>query len=241
MSFLDGFIGSPIFWFFVYIVVIYYILRIISEQVFGMPIGAVILQNRTVDFDDIDASDHLRLFKEQGRAAKFSRGSRPKNLYIKSLDTKFYAGEWGGMKFVGKIKGLATYESHHVIMFRKPFGFRKFIMLAPPYFCISGTDVRNVIYEGTSLEILNTDWVYPVPSKYNPMPEQEMRGWAQEQYRIRMKQMSMASLIDMGEYLLRKSAADTTEARMEQQHISEMMAKTESGEGEYRQEGVMEG
>jgi len=234
MSLVSGFIGSPIFWLIVYMFITYYLLKIVSEEVFGQPIGAVILNNRRVDFEDIDASDHLRLFKEQARAARFSKGRRPKSLYLKSLDPKFYSGEWAGLKYIGKIKGMATYESHHVVLFRKPFGIRKFLMLAPPPFCLSGTDVKNVIYEGTSLEILNTDWCYPVPSNLNPWTEQKARQWAQEQYRIRMKQMSMATLVDLAEYLLRKSASDTVEARMEQQQIAEMMTKTESGEGDYR-------
>jgi hypothetical protein len=241
MGLVSGFIGSPIFWLIVYMFIIYYVLKIISEEVFGQPIGAVILNNRRVDFEDIDATDHMRLFKEQARAARFSKGTRPRYLYIKSMDPKFYSGEWAGMRKLGKIKGIATYESHHVVLFRKSWSYRKFLLLAPPPFCLSGTDVRNVIYEGTSIDILNTDWCYPVPSAINPWKEQDMRAWAHEQYRIRMKQMSMASLIDMGEYLLRKSAADTVEARMEQQQIADMMTKTESGEGEYRPpEAVMD-
>ena len=232
MSFLDGFLGSNIFWIFVYMFIAWYILKIVAVEILGQPIGMFLMANRRVDFDDIDATAHLRLFREQTRAAKFSKGSGPRNLFIKSVNPNYYSTDYGGMHRIGKIKGMATYPSAHVITFRKAWGFRKFIFVAPPDMCISGTGSRNVIYEGSSVEVLNQDWVFPVPTAATKYTEQWMREWAISQYKIRMKQMSDANLVDFGEYLLMKAGSDTVEARMAQQQIADFMSRTESGEAE---------
>lgn len=232
MGLVDGFIGSPIFWIFVYMIIIWYVLKIVSVEILGQPIGTFIMANRRVDFEDIDATAHLRLFREMARAARFSRGQGPRMLYIKSMDPNFYSTDWAGMHRVGRIKGMSTYPAAHIVLFRKPWGIRKFIFVAPPSMCISGTGSRNVIYEGSSVEVLNQDWVFPVPSQASNITEQNMREWAIEQYKIRMKQMSDANLVDFGEYLLMKAGSDTVEARMAQQQIADFMSKTESGEAE---------
>ena len=82
------------------------------------------------------------------------------------------------------------------------------------------------------MEVLNQDWVFPVPSQSSAYTEQWIREWAIEQYKIRMKQMSDANLVDFGEYLLMKAGSDTVEARMAQQQVADFMSKTESGEAE---------
>ena len=232
MGFLDGFIGSPIFWIFVYMVITWYILKIVSVEILGQPIGAFLIANRRVDFDDIDATAHLRLFREQARASRFSLGTGPRVLYIKSIDPNFYSTDWAGMHRLGKVKGVATYPSCHVVTFRKFWGFRKFIFIAPPDMCLSGTGSKNLIYEGSSVEVLNQDWVFPIPTIHSEHKEQWMREWALEQYKTRMKQMSDANLVDFGEYLLLKAGSDTVEARMAQQQIADFMRRTESGEAE---------
>lgn len=232
MGLVDGFIGSPIFWMFVYMAITWYILKIVSVEILGQPIGQFLIQNRRVNFEDIDATAHLRLFREMSRASKFSKGNGPKKLFIRSYDSNFYSTDWAGEHLVGRIKGMATYPAAHVITFRRAWGFRKFIFIAPPDTCLSGTGSRNIIYEGSSLEVLNQDWVYPVPSQGSKHDEQWMREWAIRQYKIRMKQMSDANLVDFGEYLLMKAGSDTIEARMAQQQIAEFMSKTESGEAE---------
>ena len=239
MGLIDGFIGSPIFWLFVYMVIAWYILKIVSVEILGQPIGQFLIQNRRVSFEDIDATAHLRLFREMSRASKFSRGTGPRWLYLKSLDENFYSTDWAGMHRLGRIKGIATYPAAHVVTFRKPWGFRKFIFIAPPAMCLSGTGSINVIYEGSSVDVLNQDWVFPIPSQASQYTEQWMREWAIEQYKIRMKQMSDANLVDFGEYLLLKAGSDTIEARLAQQQIADFMSKTESGEAE-TDTGVMD-
>ena len=232
---IDSFIGSTLFWVIVYVVICWYVLKIVSEELLGQPIGEFIMSNRIRSFEDIDALDHLHLFKDLARSARFSRPARAQWLYIKPLDPHYYTTEWAGMLRVGKIKGLKTTNYGHEVLWRKPWRIRKFIFIAPPETCLSGTASRNVVYEGQSLEVLNTDYIFAVPSPGYPETEQMRREWALDWYRVVMKQHSYSILVDQGEFLLKKSAADTVEARMAQQQIADMMGRTESGEGEYTQ------
>jgi len=234
---LSEFIGSPLFWLIVYMVIIYYVLRIVSDQVFGKPIGAVLIDNRRVNFEDIDSNAHMRRVWEESRGAMLSKNTRSRKLYIRPLDDLHYTTEWAGMKRLGKIKGMATYPSYHVVWFRRGWGIRRWLFVAPPDMLLSGANSQQVVYEGTSVRILNQDIVYPVPSLVNERwNEQRVREWALLWYKTGMKEMSDATLTDFAEYLLIKSGSDTVEARMAQQQIFEAMERMEGGAGETAEE-----
>lgn len=232
---LSDFIGSPLFWVIVYVIVTWYILKIVSQELLGQPIGMFIMNNRRINFDDIDSTAHLRMWREQARAARFSKGTGPRWLFIQSTDSNYYSTDWAGQHYIGRIKGVATYPSAHLILFRKPWGIRKWLFIAKPEMCVSGTGSKNLIYEGQSVEVLNQDWVFPIPTVSDGDPEdaeEKMRLWALDQYKIRMKQMSDGYLTDYGEYLLIKSASDSVEARMAQQQLTDWMSRAESAEVE---------
>lgn len=230
---LSNFIGSPLFWVIVYAVIVYYVLKIVSDQVFGMPIGAVILQNRRVNFEDIDSNAHMRRVWEESRGAVLSKNTRSRRLYIQPMNPNLYTTEWAGMKRLGRIKGTATYPSYHAVWFRKGWGIRKWLFIAPPDMLMSGANSQNVVYEGTSVRVLNQDIVYPVPSIQNDRwNEQAVREWALLWYKTGMKEMSDATLVDFAEYLLMKAGSDPVEARMAQQQIYDAMERMESGMGE---------
>jgi hypothetical protein len=230
---LSNFIGSPLFWLIVYCVVIYYVLKIVSDQVFGQPIGAVLLNNRRVNFEDIDANAHMRRVWEESRGAMLSKNLRSRRLYIRPLNDAFYTTEWAGMKKLGRVKGVATYPSYHAVWFRRGWGIRKWLFIAPPDMLLSGANSQNLVYEGTSVRVLNQDIVYPVPSIENERwNEQAVREWALLWYKTGMKEMSDATLVDFAEYLLIKSGSDPTEARMAQQQIYDAMDRMEGGAGD---------
>ena len=229
---LSSFIGSPLFWVIVYIIITWYVLKIVSVEILGAPIGEFIMANRRPEFHDIDATARLRKYREQIKAAALSKPRRLKYLYIRSMDAHHYSSEWAGMKYLGKVKGAAFYKSAHIIVFRRPWRIHKEVMVAPPVTCLSGTAGRNIAYEGTSVEVVNYDWCFPVPSEKSPITEETMRKWANLTYKIDMKQRSDISLVDFGETLLIKAGSDDAETRMRQQGIVDAMYRTETGDFE---------
>jgi len=235
MTFVDEMLQSPIFWFVVGLVVFWVVLRMVSRDVFGKPIGQVFLERSRPNFKDIDANAHIRLYRDVARASKLSKPRLVRALYIQPTDRRLYATEFAGMKYVGVVSGFATYPTAHVVLFRRPWRLRKFVFFAPPGACVSGVAQRNVVYEGGALRVINQDFVYPAPSV--PGGENARRLWALDWYKAAMKEMSDATLVDFAEYLLIKSGSDTIEARMAQQQIATRMERAEAGEGEYPQTG----
>lgn len=230
---LTEFFNSPWFYVIVVFVVAYVLLHIISKEVFGKPIGAVILANRRINFKDIEANFHLQLYRQTIRAAKLSRNSYSRNLYIKPLDYVHYTTERAGMKRLGTIVGISTYQSAHVIVYKLAWWrVRKFIFIAPPDLLLSSSSARNLIYEGISVDLLGTDYVFPVPSSQSKYTESQIRIWAQLQYDQSMKEFEKTVLTDFAPYLLIKSGSDSVETRMQMQGVATVTQRTEMGESD---------
>jgi len=231
MADISSFLSSPFVIFIIVLIVFWVVLRMISKEVFGRPIGEVILSRRKVHFRDLDVDPHLILYRQLIRAAKFSRGSFVRALYLRPLDRSFYSTETYGLKRIGYIVGMATFPSVHIIAFKRAWWrIRKFIFISPPDLLRGGTSSRNIIYEGISVNLINFDWFYPMPSPKGKYTEQWMHIWALRTYDTHIKILEKAMLSDRALYLMWKASDDPTEVRMAMQGIAGVAQATEQGE-----------
>ena len=188
------------------------------------------LDRRQVKFKDLDQLAHLRLYKELQKSARLAKGTHVKKLYLKSLDPRIFANERGGMLYQGRIKGLTIWQALVIIYFKYPgFISRKYIIIAPTEFLMSGEGDTNVILEGIGVRNFELDYWHPIPSKYNKWGnEHDIMIWSNETYRALMKIHSELILTDFGEYLLIKAGSDPTALRMAQQHIGSLASASET-------------
>ncbi len=219
--------------FIVALIIAWVILRMISKEVLGRPIGEVILSRRRVHFQDIDVDPHLLLYRQVSRSAKLSRGRYTRLLYLQPAHRAFYSTEPMGLKRMGIVVGHVTYPSVHFVTFKQAWWrVRRWVLITPPDTLLSASSARNLIYEGIGLNVFNHDWSYPIPSPTSQYSEEWMHAWALRTYDLFMKMLEKIMLSDRALYLMWKASDDPTEVRMAMQGMAQAMEATEAGNEE---------
>jgi len=231
MSFVETFINSDFFnWFVLPVIIIVVILWMFAKIVFNKPLGSVIMDvmgNRPLKLEEIDAQAHPRLVEESKHAAILSKDRNARWLCIEAYDDIHYTTN-RGRKVIGKIVGMSTYQTRVEIVFRRPWRFKKFIFIAPPDMIRSGSSNRFIVFDGMSLKMITPDYCYPIPSYESKYDENDLDIFAMHHYDAKITLASNAALNPMGETMILKSASDTATVRMQREAIRQHIWRSET-------------
>jgi hypothetical protein len=230
MGSIMDFLGSPLGHLLIIIIIIVIILIVIGPALFGRPIGAVIMEamgKRPIKLDEIDAHAHERIVDESKDATIISKDKNAQWLCIRSGDDIHYQSQ-RGLKYLGKIRGQATYQSRIEVQFRRPWHFKKYLFIAPPEMLVSSPSSKQVTFEGISVKMCQNDFCYPCPSQGFKFSENDLDNFAMRTYEARNLIMSNTTLNPMGATMLLRSASDTEEVRMEMERMKHHIFRSET-------------